>query len=129
LRNKGGGVRHDKSQFRQGVDYYTEFKEDIGNQDEYEDYLSMFIEIMKKVFNKLRNRKYCSIIISDFTVNKEEKDVGGDIIRGMEKIGFKFKGRITLTQDNKAIYPFGYPYSYIMNHTNQFILNFRKDEK
>ena len=126
LRNNGNGIRHDKSQIRQGIKYYSEKENDLGNQQTYENYFLLFKKIMEKVYKKLRENRYCSIIVSDFTVNKKEKDASGGIIKTMEEIGFLFKGRITLIQNQKRIYPFGYPYDYVMNHTNQFILNFKK---
>ena len=82
---------------------------------------------MEKAYNVLDDKKYCSIIISDFTVDKKEVCVQGDIVKTMEKIGFKFVGTIILLQDHKPLYPFGYPYAYVINHMHQNIINFRKD--
>jgi len=129
LRKKGDGVRHDGSQSRQGVDYYSEKKNDLGNQKSYDDYLHFLKEMMKEVYDRLRDAKYCSIVISDFTIDKKETDVSGDIIKLMQEINFIFKGKIILNQNQKSIYPFGYPYDYVINHTNQFILNFKKPKK
>jgi len=44
----------------------------------------------------------------------------------MEKIGFEFSGTTALLQDNKPLYPFGYPYAYKINHQHQNIITFRK---
>ena len=129
LRKSGNGVRHDGSQTRQGVKYYSEMKKDVGNQKSYNDYLSLLKEIMKEVFGRLRDGKYCSMVVSDFTVNKKETDASGDVIKLMQDIGYIFKGKIILIQNQKSIYPFGYPYDYVVNHTNQFILNFKKPKK
>lgn len=81
---------------------------------------------MSKCFNALNNKKYCSIVISDFTVDKKEICVQGDIVRLMQEIGFEFVGTIALLQNNKPLYPFGYPYAYKINHHHQNIINFRK---
>lgn len=126
LRNKGGGIRTDGSQRRQGVEYYSEDTADIGNQKDYNKFLEKFGEIMSKVHSKLKERRYCSIIISDFTVDKKEVNVHGDIINLMKDIGLDFCGTIILTQNSKPLYPFGYPYAYKINHHHQYILNFRK---
>ena len=83
---------------------------------------------MKNAYVKLRNKKYCSIIISDFTVEKKEVCVQADIVRVMEQIGYKFVGTTILLQDNKPLYPFGYPYAYKINHMHQNIITFRKEE-
>jgi DNA modification methylase len=131
LKNNGQGIRVEKDKFRQGarkgIDYYSEKKNDLGNQKSYQDFLLLFKEIMEKVFIKLENKSYTSIIISDFTINKKETNVHGHIINLMEKIGFIFVGTTILLQESKPLYPFGYPYSFVINHHHQNIINFKKN--
>ncbi len=126
LRNKGMGIRADGSQRRQGVEYYSEDPEDVGNQKNYTDFLDLLGKIMKEVYNKLNKGRYCSIIISDFTVNKKETNAHGNVIDLMGRIGFEFSGAVVLLQNSKPLYPFGYPYAYKINHHHQYILNFKK---
>jgi len=133
LRHNGGGLRDMKDKdvrngARLGVEYYSNNKRDLGNQVEYKDFLSLLKLAMAEVYKKLREKKHCSIIISDFTVNKKETNASGDVIRLMQDIGFGFDGSVVLVQDNKPLYPFGYPYAYKINHHHQYILNFRKNE-
>jgi DNA modification methylase len=131
LKNNGQGIRVEKDKYRQGarkgIGYYSEKKNDLGNQKSYQDFLLLFKEIMEKVFIKLENKSYTSIIISDFTINKKETNVHGHIINLMEKIGFTFVGTTILLQESKPLYPFGYPYSFVINHHHQNIINFRKN--
>lgn len=131
LRHNGNGLRDVKNKAvrngaRIGVEYYSEDKRDVGNQKEYKDFLDLLKQIMNKVYNKLREGKYCSIIISDFTVNKRETNASGDVIRLMQSIGFNFEGSVVLIQNNKPLYPFGYPFAFKINHHHQYILNFRR---
>jgi hypothetical protein len=82
---------------------------------------------MAKVYEKLRVGKYCSVIISDFTVDRRETNVHGDVISMMkDTLGLTFMGTTILAQDSKPLYPFGYPYQYRINHVHQYILNFSK---
>ena len=133
LKNNSKGLREDKktkgyrSGSRIGVEYYSDKENDLGNQDSYEAFLSLFEEIMSKAYEQLRDKGYCSIIISDFTVDKEEICVQADIVRLMKRIGFNFVGTIILLQDNKPLYPFGYPYKFKINHMHQNIINFIKE--
>ena len=61
------------------------------------------------------------------TLNKDkEKNVQGDIVSLMTELDYQFVGTIALLQENKPLYPFGYPYAYKINHHHQYILNFRK---
>lgn len=133
LRNDSKGLRKDssakgfRSGSRIGVEYYSESKNDLGNQETYDAFIRLFQKIMRLCYERLQEKKYCSIIISDFTVEKKEVCVQSDIVRMMEEIGFKFVGTIVLLQDNKPLYPFGYPYAFKINHVHQNIILFRKD--
>lgn len=132
LKNNSKGIRKDskdkryRSGSRIGVTYYSDLDNDLGNQKTYNDFLILFGKIMKNAFNILNNDKYCSIVISDFTINKVETNVQKDIVEIMSNIGFVFVGTIVLLQDNKPLYPFGYPYKFKINHMHQNIINFIK---
>ena len=134
LKNNSKGLRADKSErgyrsgSRIGVDYYSDKENDLGNQSSYEEFLNLFERIMQQAYIQLGNKKYCSIIISDFTVDKEEVCVQADIVRLMKTVGFKFVGTIIMLQDNKPLYPFGYPYKFKINHMHQNVINFIKEE-
>ncbi len=132
LRNKSKGTRNNNGKnyrmsARDGVEYYSEFENDLGNFDQYEDFIVALKAIMSKAFRCLKSKKYASIIISDFTVNKKEVCVQADIVKLMQEIGFQFVGTTILIQTVKPLYPFGYPYAYKINHHHQNIINFRKD--
>ena len=127
LKNKGLGIRHDGSQRRQGIEYYSDDSNDVGNKKTYDAYLASVKKIMKRLYNKLNDKKYCTVVISDFTVNKKEVNAHGDMIRIMQDVGFRFVGNIVLVQDSKPLYPFGYPYAFKINHVHQYLLNFRKE--
>lgn len=126
LKNKGLGIRHDGSQKRQGVEYYSEDFNDVGNKKTYDAYLKSVQKIMRELYKKLGEKKYCTIVISDFTVNKKETNAHGDMIVLMQNIGFEFVGNTILVQDSKPLYPFGYPYAFKINHVHQYLLTFRK---
>lgn len=132
LRNNSKGTRNYSGKnyrmsARDGVEYYSESENDLGNFDKYEDFLNALKDIMKKAYLCLRNKKYASIIISDFTVDKKEVCVQADIVRLMQEVGFCFVGTTILMQTVKPLYPFGYPYAYKINHHHQNIISFRKE--
>jgi DNA modification methylase len=131
LHNNGNGIRKDNDKFRTGartdIEYYSDDKNDLGNQDSYDGFLKLLKNIMAHTYKKLRNKAYTSIIISDFTIDKEETCVQADIVRLMSDIGYRFVGTTVLLQDTKPLYPFGYPYAYKINHHHQNIINFRKE--
>jgi DNA modification methylase len=131
LRNSSKGTRHNNGKLyrmgaRDGVRYYTDHENDLGNCGDYPEFISSLKDIMSKAFRKLRESKYCSIIISDFTVNKLEVCVQADVVRIMQEIGFTFCGTTVLLQTVKPLYPFGYPYAYKINHHHHNIINFMR---
>lgn len=132
LKNKSSGIRSDNSDkgfrngSRQGIEYYSNKDNDLGNQNTYDEFLNLLSNVMTNCYNLLRDNRYCSVIMSDFTIDKKEVCVQGDIVKLMENIGFEFVGTTILLQDNKPLYPFGYPYAYKINHHHQNIMNFRK---
>lgn len=134
LHNKSKGTRNNNGKnyrmsARDGVEYYSENPNDLGNFEEYTDFLDAFKAIMKKAYRKLRNKKYATIIISDFTIDKKEVCVQADVVQLMQEIGFIFSGTTILMQPVKPLYPFGYPYAYKINHHHQNMITFRKIEE
>jgi DNA modification methylase len=120
LKNKTTGIRKNNGKnyrigARDGVEYYSDHENDLGNFEEYNDFINAFKEIMSIGFSKLKNGKYCTIVISDFTVNKKEVFVQGDMVNLMQEIGYEFQGTTVLLQPVKPLFPFGYPYAYKSN--------------
>lgn len=131
LRNDGKGVRHwsDKKYrmaARSGVEVYSNLPNDLGNFEEYDDFINALRQIMRNGLKFLRPAKYCTIIISDFTVNKVEVCVQADVVKMMNSIGFEFCGTTVLFQHVKPLFPFGYPYVYKINHHHQNMITFRR---
>ena len=131
LRNSSKGIRHNNGkQFRMGardgITFYTDHQNDLGNLDEYNLFVDALQNIMEKAFSVLRKGKYCTLIMSDFTVNKKEVCVQADVVCLMEQIGFEFCGTTVLLQPVKPLYPFGYPYAYKINHHHQNMMTFRR---
>ena len=134
LRNTSKGIRHNNGKqyrigARDGVEYYTDHDNDLGNREDYLSFIEALRNIMGKVFINLRASKYCTVIMSDFTVNKAEVCVQADIVGLMQNIGFEFCGTTVLLQPVKPLFPFGYPYSYKINHHHQNIMTFRKPKE
>jgi DNA modification methylase len=133
LRNNGKGIRHANGKSyrrgaRDGVEFYSNHANDLGNFGRYEDFLIALYKIMRKALARLRTERYCTIIISDFTVDRTETCVQGDVVRLMEAAGYDFVGTSVLLQPVKPLFPFGYPYAYKINHHHQNMITFRKPD-
>lgn len=131
LSNDGKGVRHwSGKQYRMaarsGVEIYSDLSNDLGNFEEYEDFIHALQQIMCRCLKILRPGRYCTVIISDFTVNKTEVCVQADVVKMMNSVGFEFCGTTVLFQPVKPLFPFGYPYAYKINHHHQNMITFRQ---
>lgn len=124
LKNKTTGVRTDKSQSRQGIEFYSENKADLGNIENYDEYLKSLVIFFNKAKSHFRKSGSLYLVISDFTFNKKEKDVHSDIITLLSQIGYIYAGTSIILQNQKAIYPFGYPFKIVLNHIFQYIIKF-----
>lgn len=124
LKNKTSGVRTDNSQSRQGIEYYSESTKDLGNITECQAYFDSMFVLFSKIKNKISKNGKVFLIVSDFTVDKKEKDIHSSFVKLMDKAGFVYKGTSYILQNQKAIYPFGYPYKLVINHIFQYIIKF-----
>jgi len=134
LRNNGKGIRHANGKSyrrgaRDGVEFYSDHPNDLGNFDKYQDFLFALYRIMHRAICRLRPGRYCTIVISDFTVDRKEVCVQGDVVRLMESAGYEFAGTTALLQSVKPLYPFGYPYAYKINHHHHNLITFRRPER
>jgi DNA modification methylase len=131
LRNPSKGTRYRNGKAyrmsaRDGISYYTDHPNDLGNLPDYRAFLNALEDIMQKCWLKLRKGRYCSVILSDFTVDKNEMCVQADVVSVMRRVGFEFCGTTVLLQPVKPLFPFGYPFAYKINHHHQNIMTFRK---
>ena len=100
--------------------------EDIGNVESYEEFLSKLGKYLKGMFRVLKTNRYIAVIVSDFRHRKRYYLFHADVANLLENAGFTLQGLITLVQDNKRLYAYGYPTTFVPNISNQFILIARK---
>jgi len=107
---------------------YSDDKNDLGNIEDYQEFLNELKVVFQGCYRLLKNKKYAVIVVSDFRHKSTYVAYHIDIIRMMENIGFVTKGITILVQNAKKLYPYGYPYGYVPNIHHQYILIFQKTE-
>lgn len=105
---------------------YSYSKNDLGNISKYSDFLKKLGEVAVECKRVLKKNKYMAMIVGDFYHNSKFYPFHADLIKVIEKKKLKLKGITILAQNNKKLYPYGYPYSYVQNIHHQYILIFRK---
>lgn len=106
---------------------YSESKKDIGNLPK-NDYLEKLKDIVILSASRLKPEKYFVLFCKDFQPNDETPNIlHADIINLIHNSGgLKYKGMRIWHDQAMSLYPFGYPYSFVMNQIHQYILIFRK---
>jgi DNA modification methylase len=108
---------------------YGNLKGDLSNIKTYEDFLDQLVKIFIECKRVLKSGKYMSIIVSDFRHKSKYYMFHSDLMNALEKIGIEPKGLKVLYQRHKSVFPYGYPYAYVPNIHNQFILILQKPKK
>tara|TARA_B100001540_G_C15804151_1_gene641269 strand:- start:2101 stop:2937 length:837 start_codon:yes stop_codon:yes gene_type:complete len=105
---------------------YGNLKNDLSNIKTYEKFLDELTEIFGECKRLLKPGKYINIIVSDFRHKSKYYMFHADLAQRLEKIGYQSKGLTVLYQRHKRVFPYGYPYAYVPNIHNQFILILQK---
>ena len=101
---------------------YSDLKKDLGNIDDYQEFLSVLSGFFNDCSRILKPQKYMSIVVSDFRNKGAYHMFHSDLAQKLEEGNFALKGMTILYQRHKKIFPYGYPYSYVPNIHHQYIL-------
>ncbi len=107
---------------------YTDSESDLGNMSINQFYDSLR-EIMSLCCNRLKNKGYMIVFCKDFQPQPGNPNLlHADIVKELCKIdGLEYRGMRIWHDQAMSLFPFGYPYSFIMNQLHQYILIFRKE--
>lgn len=101
---------------------YGNHPADLSNIEDYNVFLEVLTDIFREVKRVLKLDKYMCVVVSDFRHGGKYYMFHADLAKKLEEIGFVLHGLINLVQDNKKLYPYGYPTTFVPNICNQFIL-------
>ena len=107
---------------------YSNDDADLGNIDSYENFIIELGKILGECARALKPKKYMAIVVSDFREKSRYIMFHADLARELEKYNLSMKGLTVLYQRHKKIFPYGYPYSYVPNVHNQFIMILQNDK-
>ena len=126
-KSRGNNHTTSKKRIKNGLDvYYSDDKRDLGNIDDYEEYLNNLYDIFKKVHGVLKDGAYLVIIIQNVrTPSGEMKPLAWDLAKKLSKF-FVLKQEKIWCQDNKFLGCWGYPSEYVSNVHHHYCLIFKK---
>lgn len=107
---------------------YTDNESDLGNMS-LEHFFDALRDIMEKCFSRLKSKGYMIVFCKDFQPQPGNPNLlHADIVRELTKIeGLEYRGMRIWHDQAMSLFPFGYPYSFVMNQIHQYILIFRKE--
>ena len=108
---------------------YGDDPRDLAKIESYDDFLEEITRLFGECGRALKSGKYMAIVVSDFRDKSRYIMFHADLSRSLETVGLEIRGLKVLYQRHKKIYPYGYPYSYVPNIHNQFILILQKPQK
>ena len=108
---------------------YGDDPRDLAKIESYGDFLKEITRLFGECGRALKFGKYMAIIVSDFRDKSRYIMFHADLSHALETVGLEIRGLKVLYQRHKKIYPYGYPYSYVPNIHNQFILILQKPPK
>ena len=130
LKKSRGGVKSThKARAENNLDtYYSENPDDLGNIDNYEEFIEKLGLVFDKIYDILKDKKYLVIIIQNLRVNGEVKPLAWDVQRRISK-KFVFVGEKIWCQDKKKLGIWGYPSVFVPNYHHHYCLIFRKEQR
>lgn len=101
---------------------YGDDPRDLGNIDNYEDFIQELSSILGACAKPLKPGKHMAVVVSDFRDKSKYIMFHADLALALVPYGLEMRGLKVLYQRHKRIFPYGYPYAYVPNIHHQFIL-------
>jgi len=126
--SRGGSDSTQKARIKAGFDAtFSAHENDLGNIESYSDFMDALVDIYWAVFQVLRSRAYCAVVIQNqLKENQEFYPIAWEFALKMRKKGWILCQEFLWCQRDKKLGIWGYPNTYISNVHHHYILIFRK---
>jgi DNA modification methylase len=105
---------------------YGNDSRDFGTIESYPGFLEALSSVFGECARTLRPGKYMAVVVSDFRDKSRYIMFHADLANDLVKYNLHMRGLTILYQRHKKVYPYGYPYSFVPNIHNQFIMILQK---
>jgi len=122
-------------QRRRTADYkesrpYSQLESDLGNIEDYEQFMDSLKPIFSKVHGALRRGKRCVVVVMDIRVGSNFIPFHIDVVQKLEEVGFVLEDIVIWDRrkEYSNLRPLGFPYVFIVNKVHEYILIFRRSQ-
>ncbi|MBD3350372.1 MAG: hypothetical protein GF364_02695 [Candidatus Lokiarchaeota archaeon] len=125
--SRGGSDSTQKERIKAGYDAtFSELDNDLGNLDDYNEFLEKLTTIYKKIREKMRDGAYCVVILQNIQKAKRNfYPLAWEFALKMRDGGWKLCQEMLWCQSDKKLGIWGYPNTYISNVHHHYCLVFQ----
>jgi adenine-specific DNA methylase len=107
---------------------YSDNTEDLGNIDDYNNFLASLKDVFKEVHTALKPKSYFIVNVMDLRKKDKFFPLHMDTSKIAQEVGFNLEDIIIWDrqQEYNNMRPLGYPYKFIVNKVHEYLLIFRK---
>jgi len=106
--------------------FYSEDTNDLGNIDDYDEFIERLIDIYKQLKTQLKPRAYMTIIVKNVKKGGKVYPLAWDLANHLEKI-YTLKDEKIWVQDNQRLAPYGFGSAWVSNTFHHYCLQFRNE--
>jgi len=130
-KSRGGNESVHKLRHENGLkQYYSDSENDLGNIENYDEYIDRVAEILNGFRDLLSEKAYLTVIVQNMRdVDGILKPIAWDLARELSK-EYNLRQEMIWCQDNKKLGCWGYPTTYVSNvHHHYCIILQKRDDK
>jgi DNA modification methylase len=123
-------------QRRRTADYkesrpYSQLESDLGNIEDYQQFMSSLKVIFSRVHDALKVGKRCIVVVMDIRVGSSFIPFHMDVVQKLREVGFVLEDIVIWDRrkEYSNLRPLGFPYVFVVNKVHEYILIFRRDEE
>lgn len=106
--------------------FYSENTNDLGNIDDYEEFIGRLVNIYEQLKTHLKPRAYLTIIVKNVKKGGRIYPLAWDLAHQLGKI-YTLKDEKIWVQDNQRLAPYGYGSAWVSNTFHHYCLQFRNE--
>ena len=127
LRAKGAGTQKRRRTSTELDVFYSDDPNDLGNLDDYEEFLAKLVAIYQGLKPMLGQKAYLTIIVKNVKKGGRIYPLAWDLGRELGKV-YTLKDEKLWCQDNQRLAPYGLGSAWVSNTFHHYCLQFRNEE-